>query len=145
MSTSSKLITYALKHNGTIPTVIPAHRQLDYIQGLHDPDEVKRRMMNYERVMFIRNPYARYFIATIRGLYATGAPLLPPPLQLKLNECSSMELHSKHEKKYLVVHVSQWLAFVLSPHFAWCYCLVNGHPLSIHSLFVFVVSRIVPK
>lgn len=63
MSTSSKLIVFALDHNGTIPSSIPPHSQLDYLNDLPSRDEKDARLAAYERVLFVRNPYARLYSA----------------------------------------------------------------------------------
>ncbi len=58
MSTSSKLITYALAHNGTIPTRIPKHEELVYLD--ERPKRIVEEVLSgIERVAFVRNPYAR--------------------------------------------------------------------------------------
>jgi hypothetical protein len=60
MSTSSKLVAYALDHENEVPRTIPNKRELTYLGRLDNPGEFVR---NARRVLFIRNPYARLYSA----------------------------------------------------------------------------------
>jgi hypothetical protein len=62
MSTSSKLVAYALDHNGTIPTSIPRREHLTYLGPWSDSAN-RKKLDEYKRVLFIRNPYARLYSA----------------------------------------------------------------------------------
>ena len=62
MSTSSKLIVDALRHNGTIPSEIPTHGKLQYLNEA-PKDKQERMLRDYTRVIFIRHPYARLYSA----------------------------------------------------------------------------------
>lgn len=62
MSTSSKLIVDALRHEGRVRSSIPPHDQLLYLNEA--PRDAQAHMLaTYDRVVFIRNPYSRLYSA----------------------------------------------------------------------------------
>jgi hypothetical protein len=62
MSTSSKLIAWALDNNGTIRSRIPRREHLTYLGPVSEAAN-QQKMDEYQRVLFIRNPYARLYSA----------------------------------------------------------------------------------
>lgn len=62
MSTSSKMIVDALRHNGVVRDRIPTHGELQYVNEAPAAHQAEM-FATYERVVFVRNPYARLYSA----------------------------------------------------------------------------------